>query len=136
MWLTVPRLLILSLWIFCGAILGLTLLNPWGRLGLFVGCIVGFVGAMFATWAITMAYFWLFPLPVCRQGKCSRLGRDFVWRQGKILGYEGKGKYLYKCRCGDHYVRQGNKFMYLAADSTTRPYQQLVAIRKWADDSK
>src|SRR5712692_4443927 len=35
-----------------------------------------------------------FPFPLCRQGKCYRFGRDYVWRLGTLFGYEGKGIYL------------------------------------------
>ena len=52
-----------------------------------------------------------------------------------LFGYETKGNYLYRCACGDMYVREGTRFMELLTDDTRRPYKRLVGFRKWADDS-
>jgi hypothetical protein len=134
--LTLPRFLMATIWFICGGFLGVALKKPWGRPGFYIGCLIGTIGGMILTWAILTGRLLLFfPLPPCRQGKCHRLGTDFVWKKGRILGYEGKGIYHYKCRCGDEYLRKGKKFLELLPDGTRRPYKMLVGFRQWADDS-
>ena len=134
--LTLPRLLISTFWAFCGALLWVALREPWGRLGESLYGILGFTAGVLITRVCLIGRLRLFfPLPLCRQGKCYRLGQDYVWRLGTLFGYEGKGIYLYKCRCGDMYIREGKRFTVLLPDDTTRPYKKLVGFRKWEDDS-
>jgi hypothetical protein len=134
--LTLPRLLIATFWAFCGALLWLKLRKPWGQPGYFLFAVVATVPGLIITRAFLVGRLRLFfPFPLCRQGKCYRMGRDYVWRLGTLFGYETKGIYLYKCRCGDTYIREGKKFMELLPDDTQRPYKKLVSFRKWIDDS-
>jgi len=133
--LTLPRLLMVSLWFACGAIFGLAFERHWGHPGLYLGWIVGTLSGMAVTWALLLTrLLFLFPLPPCKQGRCTRIGKDYVWKRGRILGYEGNGVYLYKCNCGDQYLRQGKKFLELLPDGTSRPFKRLVGFRKWGDD--
>jgi hypothetical protein len=133
--LTLPGLLLVSSWFFCGGLLGLALQERWGHPGFFLGCLLGTLGGAIVTWVVLTGRLLLFfPLPPCRQGKCRLLGKDFVWKKGSILGYEGKGVYHYKCKCGDEYLRTGKKFQELLPDGTTRSYKTLVGFRTWADD--
>jgi hypothetical protein len=134
--LTLPRLLITTLWALCGALLWFGVRRPWGKPGYYVFSVVGCIAGLTITRALLVGRLrLLFPFPLCQQGKCHRLGQDYVWRLGTLFGYEGKGIYLYKCRCGDLYMREGKRFMELLQDDTRRPYKKLVAFRKWADDS-
>jgi hypothetical protein len=133
--LTLPRFLVATSWFLCGALFWVALKRPWGVPGFYVAAIVGGIVGMFLTWAVLWGrLLLLFPLPLCRQGKCRSIGRDYVWRLGTIYGFEGEGVYRYKCACGDQYVRQGKKFMELLGNGTTRPYKRLVGFRHWADD--
>jgi len=105
--------------------------------GLWLFGIFGFIAGGFITWlALKNRLLFFFPFPLCRRGKCYRLGTDCVWRIGTLFGYETKGIYSYKCRCGDVYIREGKRFMELLPDDTLRPYKKLIAFRKWADDSE
>jgi hypothetical protein len=134
--LTLPRLLIAVFWSDCGALLWFALRKPLGRPGIWVFGILGFVAGVIITRAVLIGRLRLFfPFPLCRQGKCYRFGQDYVWRLGTLFGYEVKGIYLYRCRCGDMYLREGKRFMALLPDDTTRPYKKLVGFRKWEDDS-
>jgi hypothetical protein len=134
--LTLPRLLVGTLWAFCGALLWLGLRKPLGRPGNYIFSLIGFLVGLIITRAVLRARLQLFfPLPLCRQGKCHRLGQDYVWRIGTLFGYETKGIYLYKCKCGDTYIREGKRFMVLLPDDTRRPYKKLLGFRKWVDDS-
>src|SRR5258708_290639 len=110
--LTLPRLLMITFWIGCGATVALSLINTWGVIAAFIGFVLGVTGGITITWAITLGRILLFfPLPLCRQGKCQRFGKDYVWRKGTVYGKCKWGVYLYKCRCGDQYLRRGKKFM-------------------------
>jgi hypothetical protein len=134
--LTLPRLLIVIFWSDGGAFLWSTLRKPLGQPGVWAFGILGFVVGLIITRAVLVGRLRLFfPLPLCRQGKCYRFGQDYVWRLGTLFGYETKGIYLYRCRCGDTYIREGKRFMALLPDDTTRPYKKLVGFRKWEDDS-
>ena len=130
-----PRILIVTFCFLCAGLLGLTFQKFWGRPGLYIGCLLGTIGGMILTWAIlTGSLLLFFPLPLCRQGKCLRFGKDFIWKKGRLLGYEGNGVYHYRCRCGDEYLRKGKKFLLLLSDGTSRPYKVLIGFRKWVDD--
>jgi hypothetical protein len=134
--LTLPRLLLVVFSAVCGAMIWNALRKPWGRIGYLVFDLSGLAVGILVTRAILVGRLrLLFPLPLCRRGKCHTLGRGYVWRLGTLFGYEAKGNYLYRCACGDLYVRQGRRFMELLPDDTRRPYKRLVGFRKWQDDS-
>jgi hypothetical protein len=123
-------------WALCGGLLWLAFRTPWGNLGYCAFALVGFIAGLIITRAFLVSRLRLFfPFPLCRQGKCYRFGQDYVWRLGTLFGYETKGIYLYRCRCGDMYIREGKRFISLLPDDTTRPYKKLVGFRKWEDDS-
>jgi hypothetical protein len=135
--LTLPRLLLMTFWSLCGVSLWSLLHKPLGQFGQWVFGLLGFFVGLFVTWAILKGrILGLFPFPVCQQGRCSRMARDYVWRLGTLFGYEGKGMYLYRCGCGDMYLREGKRFMRLAENDILTPYKRLVAFRRWADDSE
>jgi hypothetical protein len=134
--LTLPRLLLAMSWPLCGVLIWEGLHEPWGRIGYAAFIVLGFVVGLLATRAFLIGRLWvLFPLPACRRGKCQRLGRDYTWRLGTLFGYETKGHYLYRCACGEMYIRKGKRFTELLPDDTHRPYKRLVGFRKWADES-
>ncbi len=134
--LTLPRLLLMTSWALFGALTWIAFQKPWGRVGYGIFSLSGIVVGFLITRTILEGRLGVFfPLPLCRRGKCRTLGRAYVWRLGTLFGYETKGNYLYRCACGDMYVRQGTRFMELLADDTRRPYKRLVGFRKWADDS-
>jgi hypothetical protein len=133
--LTVPRLLIATFWSDVGAFLWFALRKPLGQPGIRVFGILGFAIGLLITRAILVGRLQLlFPLPSCRQDKCHRFGQDYVWRLGTLFGYESRGIYLYRCRCGDTYIRKGKRFMSLLPDESMRPYKKLVGFRTWVDD--
>ena len=133
--LTLPRLFGWAFCFVCGGFLGLALRSSWGWTGFVVGFLLGTSAGICVLWGVLLGRLLVFfPLPICRQGKCRGLGKDFVWETGTIYGYQGKGVYRYKCGCGDQYVRRGNRFMEFLSDGTTRPYKKLVGLRKWADE--
>jgi hypothetical protein len=110
----------------------LAIREPWGKHGYWVFAFLGLVAGLIVARAVLVGRLRLFfPFPLCRQGKCYRFGRDYVWRLGTLFGYEGKGIYLYKCRCGDMYIRETKRFRELLRDDTRRRYKKLVAFRKW-----
>lgn len=132
---TVPRLLLMTFWGLCGALFWSGLKRPCGKPGQWVFEFLGFFAGLFITWVVLKCrILLLFPFPLCQQGKCSRMGQDYVWRLGTLFGYEQNGMYLYKCRCGDMYLREGKRFMRLLEDDTLSAYKRLVGFRKWADD--
>ena len=134
--LTVPRLLIAMFWSLCGGLLWLAIRRPWGKTGYWVFAFFGLAAGLIIIRPVLIGRLrLLFPFPLCRRGKCYRFGQDYVWRLGTLFGYEGKGIYLYGCRCGDMYIREGKRFMALLPDDTTLPYKKLVGFRKWEDDS-
>jgi hypothetical protein len=131
--LNFPKLLVTAFWILCGAVLAIQLRRAWGIAGYIVGFPVGFTGALMLTWAVLVGRILvLFPLPVCRRGKCRGF-RQYTWRKGTIRGWEEWGVYLYRCKCGDLYIRRGRQFIQLLPDGKERPYKKLVAFQTWAD---
>ena len=132
--LTLPRLLVTALWMFCGALLALEFHRSLGASGYIVGFVVGFAGSFLLTWGVLLGrILLLFPFPICRQGKCRGLGA-FVWKRGTIYGWEGEGSYRYKCKCGDQYIRRGGQFIQVLPGGKEQPYKKLVSFRTWADE--
>ena len=114
----------------------LALHKPRGQFGYWLFAFLGLFAGLLISWAFLRSrILWLFPFPICQQGRCTKMGQDYVWRLGTLYGYEQNGLYLYKCRCGDFYLREGKRFMRLLEGDTLSPYKRLVAFRKWADDS-
>ncbi len=133
--LNLPKLLVTAFWILCGVVLAVELRHPWGVPGYIVGFSAGFSAALVVTWAAIVARIRiLFPFPVCRQGRC-RSPKQFSWRRGTIHGWEGWGVYLYRCKCGDRYIRKGRRFLQLVREGEELPYKRLVGFQTWADDS-
>jgi hypothetical protein len=135
---SVVRLVLVWLCLAVGVIFG-NFLGPHfepicGVAGHWIGYIIGVLVVLIVLWLILLGHVVLFfPFTSCRQGKCHGI-EDYRWYIGTIYGRVSCGTYRYRCRCGDEYVRQGNRFMEVLPDGTKRPYKKLVGFRKWADD--
>lgn len=131
--LTLPRLLGTAVWIACGVILSSLLGRAWGIFGYAVGFLAGFSGAFLLTWLILVTLSVLLkPWPECQRGKC-RTFRGYVWKRGSIYGWEKGGIFRYRCKCGDEYVRKGDRFLQVLSDGTMHPYKRYER-GKWVDD--
>jgi hypothetical protein len=131
--MTVPRLIVTTLWIAAGAILSSVFGRTWGTFGYVLGFLIGACGAFLLTWLIVLSRNLLLkPFPECRNGKC-RSYRDYTWRKGTIYGREKGGIFRYRCKCGDEYIREGNRFLQVLSDGTTRPYKKYEG-KKWTND--
>lgn len=56
-----------------------------------------------------------------------------MWRKGTIYGREKDGSYKYRCKCGDHFLRDGKRFMQVLDNGKLRPYK-LYEQGKWVND--
>jgi hypothetical protein len=98
-----------------------------------LGFLAGILGAFLLTWLIVLSRnLLLMPFPECRRGK-HRTFRGYVWKRGTLYGYERGGIFRYHCKCGDEYVRDGNRFMEVLTDGTTRPYKK-YQDGNWVND--
>jgi len=131
--LTLPRFVGTAIWIACGVVLSSRFGKAWGTSGYVFGFLAGFSAAFLLTWLILVTRnLLLMPFPECRRGKC-RTFRDYVWKRGTIYGWEKGGIFRYRCKCGDEYVRDGDRFMEVLSDGTTRPYKKYQG-GKWVDE--
>lgn len=118
----------------CGAILSILFGRASGVFGYMIGFLAGFSGAFLLTWVILVTLNVLLkPWPECRSGQC-RTFRGYVWKRNSIYGWEKGGIFRYRCKCGDEYVRDGNRFLQVLSDGTTRPYKR-YEDGKWVDDA-
>ena len=132
--MTLPRLIVTAIWIASGIVLSTVFGRTWGALGCVLGFLVGILNAFLLTWLIVLSrHLLLMPFPECRRGKCCTY-RDYVWRRGALYGREKGGIFRYRCKCGDEYVRDGNRFLQVLRDGTTRPYKKYESDNKWVDD--
>ena len=132
--MTIPRLIVTAIWIASGVVLSSVLGKPWGLVGHVLGFLSGISIAILITWIIVLSRNLLLkPFPVCRSGKCHTF-RDYVWKRGTIYGWEKGGIFRYRCKCGDEYVRDGNRFLHVLGDGTTQPYKK-YQCGKWVDDT-
>lgn len=97
-------------------------------------------------WSSLLGRLLLFrPFPICRKGKCRGID-DYSWSHGLYFGKCAWGMYFYWCKCGDRYLRRGERFMEWTPGEApeesrrdirkgqTLPYKRLVGFRKWQDD--
>ena len=61
--------------------------------------------------------------PACQTGKCTR--RHYV------LVNATKEKAIFRCRCGDKYVSEGNLFSSVLPDGSVRPYMVRDSSKIW-----
>jgi hypothetical protein len=144
------------MFIFCtltGTVIGAWLGASYGETllpGLLVGAGLGAVAGVVFYGLLGMCLFqlarftewWRPHRPPCRQGRCGPddyeflQGREDVSEADKQLSQrviqEHLG-YLYRCRCGDRYVRcDRSKWLEVAPDGTMRPYRYHKPFgRKW-----
>ena len=122
--MTLPRLILTAVWIASGIILSSLVGKAWGAIGYVLGFLAGIAIAFLLTWiTILTRNVLLVPFPICRRGKCQTF-RDYVWKRGTIYGREKGGIYRYRCRCGDEYIRDGNRFIEVLSDGTMRRYKK------------
>ena len=131
--MTLPRLLVTVIWIASGAAISSVLGRLWGGSGYVLGFLAGILCAFLLTWLIVLSRnLLLMPFPVCRQGRCHSF-KDYVRKRGTIYGWEKGGIFRYRCKCGDEYVRDGNRFLQVLSDGATRPYRKYQG-GKWMND--
>ena len=82
-------------------------------------------------WAMQLCHFFLFcPFPPCERNKC--LARwNYYWPLGYFFGRIGLRRYLYKCQCGDEYLRVGKIFFRVLSDGSLKPYTRKTSFNKW-----
>lgn len=132
--LTLPRLIVTVTWMASGVVLCSLLGRKWGGAGCVLGFLTGISGAFLLTWLLLASRnLLLMPFPKCRRGKCQSY-RDYVWKRGTIFGWETGGRYRYRCKCGDEYLRDGNRFQQVMSDGTTVSYKKYQR-GQWVDDA-
>jgi hypothetical protein len=104
------------------------LAGKWGTVGWLIGgAPVGLFwsGVMFVaarTIVIELRHT-LRPRPVCRQNKCGP--RDYV------LIDSTPSKATFRCRCGDFYLSEGDRFSEILPDHSLSPYMVRDLLRNW-----
>jgi tetratricopeptide (TPR) repeat protein len=126
-------------WLACGALLALFLGERYGPIGYIAGFPIGLFGASAITQIIIYYYVKLFmKFPTCQRGNCTRFEDYRSGNKGRFFGWDGGGLYLYKCKCGDLYLRDGEKFMewlpYGGRKGTRVPYKKLNRSGEWEED--
>lgn len=126
------RLLISALWFYCGLQCVILAKSPWGTATFFGIYLAGVSLGIFITWAIVYGRARTLPFPACRCGKCHKFD-DYAWLEGTFYGCQSIGVYMYKCQCGDYYLRSGKRFMELNEDGKTAPHKTFMGNGKWID---
>lgn len=118
--------------IVCALLLGCYLWTRSGALYGIIGAVLGFGLAVgFWQFILLLDHLWhkWRPLrPSCRRGACR--AEDYHWlvetEQGDV----------FRCCCGDKYLRRGTKFMELLPDGSTRSYMKRGRLAKWVPDTE
>jgi hypothetical protein len=132
--MTVGMLLLGIFWCFSGAIGANFLYGYLGVPGYIFGFVAGVAVGYLVSWLIMVArLLLLFPLPLCRRGKCQ--GYDqYYWKVGTVHGWEWWGIHRYRCNCENgEYIRKGKRFMIVLSDGELVPFKCLTGFRRWAD---
>lgn len=131
------QLLVISLCLLLGVFLGMNLGRQLERIAGVSGRLLAFptalLGVLLLAWLLALWRVLIFlPFPPCRQGKCHGID-DYRGPLGAIFGRVGWRLYLYRCNCGDMYVRRKRRFMILLPDNKVQAYKKLVGFRTWVD---
>ena len=130
-YVTLFRLMVSAFWFSSGFLLVIITGVNWDSLGFLVyAC--GVLAGVLASWLCIYGRARTLPFPACRCGRCLDFN-DYAWQEGTFYGCRGLGVYMYKCRCGDFYLRNGKSFMEVMADGAAKPYKIMGAGRKWID---
>jgi hypothetical protein len=104
----------------------------WGVVGVLLGAALGGALADFLVEVLVPALKYYLaavwrrarpPLPVCGRGVCR--GGDYQWL---TTSEEGT---VYRCRCGDFYVRTDRSFDALHPDQSVHPFMTRGGLRGW-----
>ena len=127
------RLLLLICWIALGVVLG-DLLNRFCGIPKWLGTPLSITVVFLCAWAFFLLRLLVFfPFPPCRRGQCRNINA-YTWVMGRVYGQEGWRTYRYWCKCGDEYVREGNRFKFVQPDGNRQTYMRLVGFRKWKEE--
>jgi hypothetical protein len=120
----------LTFMVLSGLLLAMShlLAGKWGTVGWLVG---GVPAGLFWSWVmfsiargvVTEFRHILRPRPVCRQSKCG--SRDY------ILVHSTPSKATFRCRCGDLYLRDGDRFRQILPDHSLLPYMVHDSAGNW-----
>ena len=117
----------------CGVVTAESQYHVHGIVGGALGFVVGLGVAVYASWAPLLIIMLLFfPMPPCRSGR-SRTIFGYQWNPMNIFGYTGKGVFLYRCRCGDTYIRIGRRVVNIEIEGKVSPYKELKGFYTWID---
>jgi len=119
--------------ILSGAVLALGhfLAGKWGAVGWLIGGVpVGLFWAcmLFFTARSVFIQFRhsLGPRPVCRQGECRP--------RAYVLVDSAPMKAVFRCRCGDLYLSEDDRFLQILPDHSLLPYVVRDSSRSWKKD--
>lgn len=117
----------------CAFLLGRHLSSDLGTAGWLIGVPLGFALGVGVVKGISAGakrwHRWCMShpdCPVCRRGKCS--ATDFEQYQFTQEGV------IYRCRCGDPYLRKGRRFLEILPNGSQRPYMVRKAFCGWQRD--
>jgi hypothetical protein len=107
--------------LICGLflLLGHFLSLRWGTLGFLIGAVPVGLGMAFiafgSVYGTIIDLRWSFrSRPVCCRGKCA--SRRYILVSSTVEHA------VFRCRCGDMYMNQGESFLHLLPDGTLEPY--------------
>lgn len=124
------ELLWLTLLILCAFFVGNSLAHRWGTWGYVIGIPTGVVLWLLTNLALFRArniYHRYRPLrPVCRRVRC--LSTDY-----SVIKITREGV-LFRCLCGDRYLRSGRRFAESMPDGTLRSYMVRSPFQGWRGD--
>jgi hypothetical protein len=130
---TVFHLLWLTFVVICAFFVGRNLAAYWGKAGWAVGGLVGIACGfllLYSLWLLAGFYHRFRPLrPTCRRGRCH--SEDYKM---KVVVKESSWESENQCKCGDTYVKRGNRFMLLQPDGSTKAYMLRKPCHDWEAD--
>ena len=131
--ITLFHVLWLTFIFICASFAGRQLTVYWGKPGWVAGGLIGIACGfllLYSLWLLADLYYRFRPLrPGCRHGKCQ--SKDYEIR---VVANEGSWESESRCRCGDTYVRRGNRFMLLLPDGSAQPYMLRKPFHNWETD--
>jgi hypothetical protein len=100
-----------------------------GSVGLYIALLLPVLLGLAVQKAFEAILFGATRFPPCRRGYCK--SSRWFFRDGDYRLEHSTHGDVYRCRCGDAYLKQGRQVMIVRDDGTLQPYKRWKPFRGW-----
>ena len=113
-----------------GAVTGPSYGYSWLQ-GALVGFFLGWSPLLLLGLAAGLIQLWRPDLPRCRTGSCAYPDYDYL--EHRPSKSEDGIEFLYRCRCGGHYLLREGRLFEVSEDGSERPFMLVSRLGRWIE---